>query len=79
MQEMWVQPLVGELRSHKPLSSAKKKKQNPREFPGGPVVKNPPSNAGDVGSIPGRGTKIPTCLGATKPEHLNQREACLPQ
>ena len=23
---------------------------------GGPVVKNPPSNAGDVGSIPGRGT-----------------------
>ena len=29
------------------------------DFPGGPVVKNPPSNAGDVGSIPGRGTKIP--------------------
>ena len=28
-------------------------------FPGGPVVKNPPSNAGDVGSIPGPGTKIP--------------------
>jgi len=23
------------------------------------VVKNPPSDAGDVGSIPGRGTKIP--------------------
>ena len=22
-------------------------------FPGGPVVKNPPSNAGDVGSTPG--------------------------
>ena len=29
------------------------------DFPGGPVVKNPPSNAGDGGSIPGRGTKIP--------------------
>ena len=28
-------------------------------FPGGPVVKNPPSNAGDAGSIPGQGTKIP--------------------
>ena len=27
--------------------------------PGGPVVKNLPSNAGDVGSIPGWGTKIP--------------------
>ena len=23
------------------------------------MVKNPPSNAGDVGSSPGRGTKIP--------------------
>ena len=30
-----------------------------RDFPGGPVVKNPPSNAGDVGSIPGQGTKMP--------------------
>ena len=29
------------------------------DFPGGPVVKNPPCNAGDMGSIPGRGTKIP--------------------
>ena len=25
-----------------------------RDFPGGAVVKNPPSNAGDAGSIPGR-------------------------
>ena len=31
--------------------------------PGGPMVKNPPSNAGDVGSIPGRGTKIPHAAG----------------
>ena len=23
------------------------------DFPGGPVVKNPPANAGDTGSIPG--------------------------
>ena len=29
-----------------------------RDFPGGPVVKSPPSNAGDVGSIPSQGTKI---------------------
>ena len=27
-----------------------------RDFPGGPVFKNPPYNARDVGSIPGRGT-----------------------
>ena len=29
------------------------------DFPGIPVVKNPPSNAGDIGSIPDQGTKIP--------------------
>ena len=29
------------------------------DFPGGPVVKNPPPNAGDVSSIPGQRTKIP--------------------
>ena len=34
-----------------------------RDFPGGPVVKNPPYNAGDAGSIPGRGTKIPHAAG----------------
>ena len=28
------------------------------DIPGGLVVKNPPSNAGDAGSIPGRGAKI---------------------
>ena len=32
-------------------------------FPGGPVVKNPPSKAGDAGSIPGRGTEIPRATG----------------
>ena len=33
-------------------------------FPGGAVVKNPPTNAGDTGSIPG--LEDPTCRGATK-------------
>ena len=33
------------------------------DSPGGPVVKNPLSNAGGVGSIPGRGTKIPHAVG----------------
>ena len=28
------------------------------DFPGGPMVKNLPSNAKDMGSIPGQGTKI---------------------
>ena len=26
-----------------------------QDFPGGPVVKNPPANAGDPGSVPGLG------------------------
>ena len=30
-----------------------------RDFPGGPVVKNVPSNAGDASLIPGQGSKIP--------------------
>ena len=29
----------------------------------GPVVENPPSKAGDTGSIPGWGTKIPQAEG----------------
>ena len=31
------------------------------------MVKNPPSNTGDVGSIPGRGTKIPHATGELSP------------
>ena len=30
-----------------------------RDFPGGPVVKNLPYNAGDMGSISGWGSKFP--------------------
>ena len=33
-----------------------------RDFPGGPVVKDLPSNEGDVGSSPGWGTKIPQAM-----------------
>ena len=33
------------------------------DFPGGPVVKNPTSNAGDLGSNPGQGTGIPDATG----------------
>ena len=41
--------------------------QNVRDFPSDPVVKNSPSNAGSMGSIPGWGTShAPTCLGATR-------------
>ena len=33
------------------------------DFPGGPVVKNPPSKAGDETSFPGWGNKIPCAAG----------------
>ena len=42
-------------------------KNSIRNFPGGPVVKNPPSNAGDTGSIPGQGTEIPHAMGQLSP------------
>ena len=49
-----------------------------RNFPGGPGVKNLPSNAGDVGLISGEGTKIPHAVEqlslrapTTEPTHCN--------
>ena len=35
------------------------KKKKFRDFPRGPVVKDPPSDAGDTGLIPGGGTEMP--------------------
>ena len=37
------------------------------DFLGGPVVKNPPSNAEDVNSIPGGGAKIPHTMRQLSP------------
>ena len=59
----------------------------PLGFPGGPVVKNPPANVGDMGSIPDLGTKIPyvaeqlsSCATTTEPKHpepvCNKRSNC---
>ena len=56
-----------------------KERSKPQDFPGGPVVKNPPCNAGDVGSIPSQGTEIPhatgqlsLCTTTTELERLHQ-------
>ena len=43
---------------------------------GSPVVKNPASCAGDMGSIPGQRTKIPHAGGATKPVCRNYEPVC---
>ena len=42
-----------------PLGGQVQSKQGDRDTPGGPVVENLPSNAGDSGSVLGWGTKIP--------------------
>ena len=44
-----------ELIQNKPITSVKKKVPLEGGFPGVSVVKNPPANAGDLGSIPGSG------------------------
>ena len=43
-----------------------------RDFPGGPVVKTSPSNAGGAGSIPGRGTEIPHASGPKHQKHKTE-------
>ena len=44
----------------------------------GPVVKNPPPNAGGTALIPGRGTKIPYTAGQLQNLHHNER-SCIPR
>ena len=50
------------------------------DFPGGPLVKDLPSNAGDTGLMPDQGTKIPHAWGqpapgtATKTQHSQIKE-----
>ena len=38
------------------------------DFLVGPVVENPPSNARDMGLIPGQGTKIPHAMRSIQPK-----------
>lgn len=48
------------------------------DFPGRPVVKNSPHNAGDLGSIPGQRTRIPEqreLCTATSGPHTTTRES----
>ena len=51
------------------------KKGHNRDFPGGPVVKTSPPNAGVLGSVPGRGAKIPDALWP-KNQNIKQKEYC---
>ena len=47
-------------------------KNRMRDFPGGPVVKTSLSSVGGVGSVPGRGAKIPHAL---QPKQTNKQKS----
>ena len=50
------------------LKAGKKKEwKGMGDFPGGPMVKNPPCNSGDAGLIPVQGTKVPHAAGQLSP------------
>ena len=51
--------------------SSKLKPSIAGDFPGGPVIKTSPSNAGGAGSIPGQGAKIPH---ASWPKNQNRKQ-----
>ena len=55
-------------RDHGPGTSSLHPQEAGGDVPGGPVVKNLPANAGDMGSIPGSGRFHMLCR-ATKPVH----------
>ena len=54
----------------------KYKTQLRREFPGGPMVKSLPCDAGDVGSIPGQRTKIPHAMKQLSPRATTRQSVC---
>ena len=63
---MWNNSIEGNRSFYWNFFSLKNKKMG--DFPGGPAVKALLSSAGDAGSIPGRGAKIPHVSG---PKHQN--------
>jgi len=72
---VWV--LVGS-RIHSMFSEKTSLRAVSGDFPGGLVVKNPSSSAGDVGSIPGQGTRIPHATEQVSPCTATE-EACIQQ
>ena len=59
---LWMQPFFTQQKLKEKIKEKDKEKWG-GAFPGGPVVKNLPSNARDEGLIPGGGTKMPQATG----------------
>ena len=47
-----------------------------REVPGGPAIKNPPCNVGDMVLITGQGTKIPQATEQLSPRVMTREAIC---
>ena len=60
----------------KKLNELTSLKKNLGDFPGGPVVKNMPHNAGDVNSTPGQGTKVPHAMERLSPSTTGRESVC---
>ena len=54
----------------------KRKEKSSRDFPGGPVAKNPPWHAGDLGSIPGWEIKTPHAAKQLSLRATNTEPSC---
>ena len=54
-------------KDHRVVKNQARLKQLSMHAPSGPVAKNPPCNAEDVGSIAGQGTKIPCAVEQLSP------------
>ena len=46
------------------------------DFPGSPVVRTSPSSAGDSGSVPGQGTKIPNASWSKTQNMKQPKQYC---
>ena len=66
---------IGPFNIHTKFEAKTEVKNTCGDFPGGPVVKTLPSNAGGAGSIPGQGAKIPHTLWP-KNQNIKQKQFC---
>ena len=65
----------GTTKKHFFFKDVHQKKQS-WDFPDNPVFKSLPSNAGDTGSIPDQGTKIPHVAGQLSPHATMKDPVC---
>ena len=56
-----------------------KNEESQWNFPGGPVVRNLPSNAKDTGLTPGQGPKVPDAAGQLSPHATTTETLSTPE